>query len=1017
MSQINIKQLLAGDAQQENIDKLNFNFGQISEFGGGPPGIQGEPGVIGLAGGRGPIGKTGLVGPRGSQWKVIEADPNILNVPNPLLDDLAYNRYTGHLFSFVSGAWVDQGKLVQDGTFFERDGTVFYNLPLHEGVVKSIVLAPVDYRTLNIDPLVGNFRPTLKMLSNNLSNPFLTFGFIDSVGFEVPRTKQIGMYLEDNANGFDYILSNASGSIISSAGPNHLKIGTDNTYRFTSSGQSERLLFDLSDVSKKYILFGGDNDGFTKLLFGSDKLSPALVINDLGFVGVNVLDPQTQLHTNGNPLTRDKNSFSTPLILGSDVGGGNSSKIHFEVNRLARVVDGFETDSAFTSLRRVDAGKFSGFVGFTGGLTNTKPTVQIGFSTGPNVFDAGHNDKAIVIVDSNGANVTGNLSASGSLTVGDRSGVVGKLSMALGEGTEASKEGSVAIGSGSISNHKNGIVLGSGNSVQEDSVLVANSFSIKKGNGSFDPSVVNTPDYFDSRNPLANAPFFLLYKDVAASLQHDDTVNGMEIVNFGPTGYVNGPVFGGQPRPRSGGMSLMITGAELDGKHPYNIFSIGNDRVTIGAAPIADDVDNLVIGNYFKSRYALSVNGPILFNSYSANQENTIGSSHIVAPYSLFSTTTERAATIIRGGGITSAEGNTAIGGSIVLIPGIGITPNTTGSKSGYVALSPEDGNVYIGKRYAEGLDKLQVLGSSYFHKPSRTGPTVVIGIVPAALQAENVTGLAGYIQTQSAFIDRNTIESVYAVSGKIAYSWNSETSAGGEFGEVRVVDPGAAHITSNAGVYAVIGTNGNSVNNYAAYFEDTNTTLDERPTVKIKSPNLGLSVEGKIKVSDTVTASEFIPTDGWVNVPFNTLTINAFNGLTACTPTFSEAGGALLLSNTGSTRIGTSSARSTPQRFQSFRMGPLVMFNFNMVIELITVTATPQSIEIGGLPMYVNSYTLGTVYVWGYNSAGVELGELCPLVAGNPGVLQIQLPQVKEWESVRKMSIAGSITCNAALR
>lgn len=1008
MAQINLKQLLAGDAQQEYIDKLNFNFGQISQFGGGPPGIAGLQGDLGLAGGRGPIGLDGLVGLRGSNWNVIEADPNSLNVPNPLSNDLAYNRYSGHLFSFVGGVWVDEGKLVQDGTFFEKNGTVFYSLPLHEGIVKSIVLAPVDYRALNVDPLVGNFRPSLKMLSNNLSNPFLTFGFIDSEGLEVQLTKQVGMYLEDNSGLYDFILSNASGNNLLSAGPNHFKIGLDNTYRFTASGAFERLQFDLSHAADKYILFGGDNDGFTKLIFGSDKLSPALAINDLSRVGINNVDPQTQLHVNGDVLQRKINSVSTPIILGSDVGGGNSSKIHFEINRLAPLADGLETDSSFTTLRRVDNNKFSGFIGFTGGLTNIDPTVQIGFSAGPNGLNSGHNDTTVVSVDSSGINITGDLSVSNSITIGDRSKIVAKWSLSLGTGTEASKEGSVAIGSGSISNHKNAIVFGSGNSVQNNSVLVANNFSAKIGKGAFKPAVANSPDYFDSRNPLANAPLFTLYKDVTASLQHDDTINGMEIVNFGSTGYVPNSLFGIQPRPRSSGMSLMITGAEINGEHPYNIFSVGNDSVTIGAAPAKLIVDSTTpLGNYFDSRYALSVNGPIIFNSYDYSKEHIIASSHIVAPlrFGLYSDI-ERGATIIQGGNITSSIGQTAIGGSIVLIPGIGITPNTSGFTSGYVSIAPEDGNVYIGKRFTDGSDKFQVLGSSYFAKREKTGPTMVVAVVPALAATEDVTGLASYIYTQSAYIDRNTIESDYSVSGKLAYSWNSKSSD-------RTTD---VHTTTNTGVYGVIGTNGNNINNYAAYFEDLNTTLDERPTVKIKSPNIGLSVEGKIKVDDTVTATEFIPTDGWVNIPFSSLTITASNGLTRCTPVFGAPGGAVFRDNYGLTRIGTESGSSTAQKFQSFKMGPLVMFNFNMVVELITVSEAPQSIEIGISSLYINNYTLGTAYVWGFNADLLQISALCPLVAGNPGILQIQLPQTVEWASAKKLSIAGSITCNGAL-
>jgi hypothetical protein len=61
---INIKELFNSDADNIRLDKVNYNFDQISANGGGPKGVKGEQGFTGNSGQK---GEQGIEGPKGDE--------------------------------------------------------------------------------------------------------------------------------------------------------------------------------------------------------------------------------------------------------------------------------------------------------------------------------------------------------------------------------------------------------------------------------------------------------------------------------------------------------------------------------------------------------------------------------------------------------------------------------------------------------------------------------------------------------------------------------------------------------------------------------------------------------------------------------------------------------------------------------------------------------------------------------------------------------------------------------------
>ena len=90
MSQLNLKQILAGDTISTVVDKINYNFDQIVLNGGGPRGLRGLLGSPGLIGKQGTVGETGPTGEDGTYLYASGSTPGVYpfgtggeNLPRP----------------------------------------------------------------------------------------------------------------------------------------------------------------------------------------------------------------------------------------------------------------------------------------------------------------------------------------------------------------------------------------------------------------------------------------------------------------------------------------------------------------------------------------------------------------------------------------------------------------------------------------------------------------------------------------------------------------------------------------------------------------------------------------------------------------------------------------------------------------------------------------------------------------------------------------------------------------------
>lgn len=1002
--QINLKPLLAGDGQLENIEKLNFNFGQISEFGGGPPGVIGLDGKTGIPGGRGPSGNTGPVGPRGTIWNIVDVDPTAASTPTAVLYDLIFNRLSGHLFEFDGTTWKDQGKLVGDGTYTEKDGAVYYNLPLYQNVIKSLVLSPIDYKTLNISPLSNTFRPVVKLLSNNLANAFLTIGAVDNSGTETPLTKQVGMYLDkigtSPSDTYDFILSNASGNTTLEAGPNHFKIGKDNTYRFTTAGQYDRLLIDLSDLNERHLLFGGDGTGNTKFRIGSSKDTTYLLLNDLGNVGINQLIPQAKLHVNADPVGFAKGTSNIAQIFSANVGGGNISKLQVEISRVTDGIDTFETDSIMNTIARVDGNTRSGFVGFVGGQTNTAPQVVIGI-----------NDVTVAVVDKKSLNVIGNVIASNSMTIGSRIGVVGLESFTVGGTVTASMQGSVAIGDNSSSTHKNAVVIGAGATSQiENSLFNLGRFGVKNGTG----ALVGNP-FFTSFNPntFNNNN---VYGSMLASFQHDGSTDGVEIVSYGPANTTI-----------ASGTSFAVTRSNTDGTAARNMFSVGVQGVSIGNAPVkfVGQTVTATNFNFYQKDYSLSVDNNIVFNStdYTVNMTITGAASQVGQSLNGYYGLVKKGSIVLQGADIFAAN-SIVEGGNIVIIPGVGNRDSMVeyNNLAGNVVIGHDGtkkvGKVFIGKSIPNGNDSLQISGTTYFDNPATTGTTIISAVSAPVNAGEQTTAVSGFANSQSKAV-RQGIENNHTVVGKLGYVQNSNS-----FDPVNDI-----HQTNEYGVYGAIGSSATSPYAHAAYFENNSTAATGAPTVVIRSnntTNAALFTIGAIRSTSNMMAEEFVPNVGWIYIPFQLLTARALvndSRISGLPGTSDE-----ILIGTTPFPFGNPVGQNTTASFKAFRYGNLVHVSFHFtIVQQVQPSSTPDSYVVFGLPIFMRSATLGSAYAYGTTRPDATTGVTTNLeqfiavtskTVGIQGAIQFLLPKGDAaesiWGTVPTLHLTGTLVCNA---
>jgi hypothetical protein len=97
------------DDQQSIVNKLNFNFEEISSADGGVQGPQGPTGATGEIGNIGPIGSTGLQGGRGTRWFVGALSPtggygDVVIEGDYWIDSTNSNK---ELYVFTASGWAN----------------------------------------------------------------------------------------------------------------------------------------------------------------------------------------------------------------------------------------------------------------------------------------------------------------------------------------------------------------------------------------------------------------------------------------------------------------------------------------------------------------------------------------------------------------------------------------------------------------------------------------------------------------------------------------------------------------------------------------------------------------------------------------------------------------------------------------------------------------------------------------------------------------------------------------------
>jgi hypothetical protein len=128
LNQINLHRIEQTDALFRAIEKINFNFEQISLNGGGPTGKRGLTGLPGVSGPPGPAGIPGAKGDdgiRGSQWTTGNGSP--ASGTGAFDGDMYIDLTTSDIYQFDGSIWILMGSLGTSqgiaGNFFKKDTT------------------------------------------------------------------------------------------------------------------------------------------------------------------------------------------------------------------------------------------------------------------------------------------------------------------------------------------------------------------------------------------------------------------------------------------------------------------------------------------------------------------------------------------------------------------------------------------------------------------------------------------------------------------------------------------------------------------------------------------------------------------------------------------------------------------------------------------------------------------------------------------------------------------------------
>lgn len=150
MTELQLLRIEEGDSQNNIVDKVNYNFNGIVEFGGGPYGKIGKNGPDGNKGETGPIGSYGDIGQRGNIWNVGPTQPSGSNIYS---NDYWMNTDDfNNIYIFNGSNWSLYGVNVRSRDLFYTQGPLNNSLgPTNKTGYFISSPTPINYTTVISD--------------------------------------------------------------------------------------------------------------------------------------------------------------------------------------------------------------------------------------------------------------------------------------------------------------------------------------------------------------------------------------------------------------------------------------------------------------------------------------------------------------------------------------------------------------------------------------------------------------------------------------------------------------------------------------------------------------------------------------------------------------------------------------------------------------------------------------------------------------------------------------------------
>jgi hypothetical protein len=389
---LNLFRLIPSDDQQLFTDKCNFNFDQILNMGGGPPGIQGIQGIQGVPGSQGIQGFQGDPGVPGTKWYVENTDPISFGpiTPAPAEGDYWFDTNTLNIYQYAGSppSWTLIGNLTVSGVFKDAIGDsdrVIFSSPTP---LKSLVLSPINYGVGA--PQTGPYK--LKLIGSP-GSPQQMFGVLES-GAENLAAKQ--SYISVNTiianTEYSWELVNPTGNIEFSAFGTSLDLikqtgtGSISRYEFNSNAfkiqlnPTERLMSFYNTPSGLNWHVGGHN----ALTSSTERL---FSINDSGSIGVaNAFSNAVAGDATPYDFRYDQLNVQLPVTAGATnmwarwrakVSGFNTDQLNFRNVRSFFESSGMPWRSSEMRIEHKTDATYNHFIALGGGATSANTTVGV----------------------------------------------------------------------------------------------------------------------------------------------------------------------------------------------------------------------------------------------------------------------------------------------------------------------------------------------------------------------------------------------------------------------------------------------------------------------------------------------------------------------------------------------------------------------------------------------------------------------------------------------------------------